>query len=377
MGCNVHVFHDDVNRNARDNVNSIVGHHNGQIRDLDVSVHFNAVGGGTRDAGIGVETLYRTGNAEMRRLAGQVSKNIAGESGLILRHPWREVHGTVPRTDLGFLNNTNRPAILLEVCFVNSRKDAELYNRQLERICYGIAKAISGVGVGYKPAGQHPIEEKNLQAMVYRGVMQSPYHWRAIDDIQWLNELLAAASVPGRLDRRIDNGITDFETALEVLIDAGIINSPDYWRGVVTYHAGRYIDQLIINIANRSRNVLERIIHAEARGEDLRGQILVGNVIMNRSNAAGFPNGIRNVVFASGINGQGAVTYQFSPVGNGAYARAVDISATTRQAVDHVLNGADYSRGATFFRSVRGLEGSWHQQALTHLFTHGGHAFFR
>jgi len=392
-GVRVNVFHDDISRNQHDNVNGIVRHHNGQERELDVSVHFNAVGGGTRDAGIGVETLYRTGNEETRLLAGRVSAGIADASSLILRHLWRDISGTVPRTDLGFLNNTNRPAILLEVCFVNSRTDARLYNEFFEGICVGIAEAISGRALSVKLAlpptvaapapllpdlTPYPLCEKNLRAMVYHGVMRTPEHWRTISNVRWLNELMANAAVYGRLDRRIDNGITDVETALEVLVDAGIMNSPDYWRGLLRQeNPVQYLDQLIINIANRSRNILERIIHAEARGEDLRGQILVGNVILNRSRSPQFPTGIRNVVFASGINSQGTVTYQFSPVGNGAFARATDISATTRQAVDRILNGSDYSNGATFFRSTRGLEGSWHQQALRHLFTHGNHAFFK
>jgi len=81
-GVNVNVFHDDTTRPPNSTVNTINNHHNAQTRDLDVSVHFNAVAGGTRDAGIGVETLYREGNAEMRDLASRISKAISQVSGL-------------------------------------------------------------------------------------------------------------------------------------------------------------------------------------------------------------------------------------------------------------------------------------------------------
>jgi len=388
MGINASVFHDNTSRGQRDNVSNIVRHHNSLQRDLDVSVHFNAVSGGTREAGIGVETLYRSGNDKMRSLAGDISSAIAAASGLILRHKWRDVAGTVPRTDLGFLNNTTRPAVLIEVCFVNSSEDVRLYNVFFEMICIAIAEAVAGkaktsvsssgdADTLSENTGTYPLSSRNLHAMVYRGVMQTPEYWLTVNNVRYLNDLLTNAAAPGRLDRRINNGIIDVEIALDTLVDAGIIRSPEYWRGLMRQeNPVRYLDQLIINIANRSRNVLERIIHAEARGEDLKGQVLVGNVILNRSRNAGFPHGIRNVVFASGVNSHGVVTYQFSPVGSGAYARAINIGGTTKQAVDHILNDVDYSRGATFFRSVRGLNGSWHQTALRYLFTHGNHAFF-
>jgi len=139
-GVNVITFHENEARNARDNVNNIINFHNEQTRDLDVSVHFNAVDG-VRDAGIGVETCYRRGNAEMKDIASRASKAISDASGLILRRG----DGTMTRSDLGFLSRTNiNRAILLEVCFVNSRTDVRLYQEHFEEICKAIAEAITG-----------------------------------------------------------------------------------------------------------------------------------------------------------------------------------------------------------------------------------------
>lgn len=134
------VFHEDRQTNARDNVNEIIRVHNSFLRLLDVSVHFNAVNGGRRIAGIGTETLYREGNTEMRRLASDVSKAITGASGLILRRG----DGTWGRTNLGFLNRTDLgKAILLEVCFVNSETDVALYKRHFSAICAAIAATLT------------------------------------------------------------------------------------------------------------------------------------------------------------------------------------------------------------------------------------------
>ena len=42
---------------------------------------------------------------------------------------------------------------------------------------------------------------------------------------------------------------------------------------------------------------LSRIISAEAKGEPLAGQIAVGNVVLNRTRSAAFPNTVKDVIF--------------------------------------------------------------------------------
>ena len=369
-GAIVDVFHDDTSRNQRDNVNTIVRHHNAQDRGLDVSVHFNAVAGGTRQAGIGVETLYRKGNEQTREIASRVSQAISEASGLILRRG----DGTLPANNKGFLNNTNRPAILLEICFVNSHTDVELYRTHFDAICKAIAETLLGRAIATQEP-QFPISEHNIQRMIELGVMHSPDYWRGVN-LRWLDQLLTNAGEAGKLDNRINNGITDIDTALEVLVYSGIITNYLFWATQTLLH----LDQLLINIANISRNPLERIIHAEAQGEGLKGQILVGNVILNRCASPNFPNGIHPVIFQSGINSQGELVHQFKPVVNGAYSAAIP-SAQVKQAVDKILNGVDHSEGATHFHAIIG-GGKWHKQALAEgrlvkLFDYEGHRFYK
>ena len=123
----------------------------------------------------------------------------------------------------------------------------------------------------------------------------------------------------------------------------------------------------LINIADRCRIVLEKIVHAEACGEDEKGQILVANVIANRSNNKNFPTGIYNVVFQEN---------QFQPTRDGAYKKASP-SQSVKNAVSKALDGEDYSQNALFFRSTKGLEGGWHFEKLPYLFAHKNHAFFK
>lgn len=209
------------------------------------------------------------------------------------------------------------------------------------------------------------ISEENIKAMEYLGVIKSPDYWRTVNSVKYLNLLLENAKPPGLLDNRINNGIFEIKTAIEVLKDAEIITTPEYWKNELNKeNPVPHLDKLILNMANRARIVLEKIVSAEARGEDLKGQILVANVILNRSENLKFPTGIHNVVFQPG---------QFSPVENGMYATAVP-DKRTKEAVSQALFGKDYSQGALWFDSA---PNSWARQERTHLFDHGGHSFFK
>jgi N-acetylmuramoyl-L-alanine amidase-like protein len=127
----VEVFHDNTSTTQSENLNTIVAFHNSQDRDLDVSVHFNAYV--ETDKPMGVEVLYVTQAA----LAGQVSLAIADAADLINRGPKK-------RTDLAFLNGTDMPSILIEVCFVDSECDAGLYEQHFDAICDAIAGVLGG-----------------------------------------------------------------------------------------------------------------------------------------------------------------------------------------------------------------------------------------
>jgi N-acetylmuramoyl-L-alanine amidase len=137
-GVTVVTFHDNTSHDQNTNLNTIVNWHNAQARDLDVSVHFNAYQ--TTSKPMGCEVLY----VSQSSLASKVSQAIADAGHFINRGPKK-------RTDLFFLNKTHEPAILLEVCFVDSKVDADLYHQHFEAICHAIAEAISGEALTAPP----------------------------------------------------------------------------------------------------------------------------------------------------------------------------------------------------------------------------------
>ena len=141
------------------------------------------------------------------------------------------------------------------------------------------------------------------------------------------------------------------------------------WGGLIKVYAG---DTPLL-ITEEDKEILLRIVEAEATCEDVKGRMLVANVIMNRVVSKGFPDSIAEVVFQN--NG---VTYQFSPIKDGRYW-TVKVSEETREAVERVLAGEDYSQGALFFaaRSMANKKAmSWFDSSLKFLFRHGVHEFF-
>lgn len=138
-------FNDDKSTTVAANISAIVNWHNGQKRDRDVSVHFNAFK--TTTAPRGTECLHRN----QPKLATAVSLAMATGGGFINR-------GGKQRANLGFLNRCKKPAVLLEVCFVDSSGDADLYRRNYDAICRGIASSIAGISLTLPPPVKPPVE---------------------------------------------------------------------------------------------------------------------------------------------------------------------------------------------------------------------------
>ncbi len=141
------------------------------------------------------------------------------------------------------------------------------------------------------------------------------------------------------------------------------------WGGMVKVYAG----ETPLLITEEDKEVLLRIVEAEATCEDIKGRMLVANVILNRVVSDHFPDSITEVVFQN--NG---VTYQFAPIKDGRYW-SVEVSEETREAVERVLAGEDYSQGALYFAARRLANKNamnWFDSSLKFLFRHGVHEFF-
>ena len=120
-------------------------------------------------------------------------------------------------------------------------------------------------------------------------------------------------------------------------------------------------------------DTLLRIVEAEAGSEDIKGRVLVANVIMNRMKSDDFPNTVTEVVWD---NSDGVP--QFSPTYDGRI-NEVTVSDETKEAVKQALKGTDYSEGALFFIQKSAAEAhniKWFEKDLRKLFKYGVHEFY-
>lgn len=159
--------------------------------DLAVSVHCNSV---TRQEANYISTFIQGAGGQAEQLAKKVQAELVRATG------WPD--GGIRAQNFHMTRETKMPAILVECGFVsNPEQENQLRQPETQR---KLAQAIAG-GI-----------------LAHLGVVKG-------DDIVTVDE------------------------ALKIMVDQGVINSPDYWRNA----AGcvKYLDVLIINMAKKLQGV--------------------------------------------------------------------------------------------------------------------------
>lgn len=102
------------------------------------------------------------------------------------------------------------------------------------------------------------------------------------------------------------------------------------------------------DFSQEDMDLLATIIHAEARGEPLSGQIAVGAVVLNRLKSPEFPNNIRKIIYQSD---------QFTSVRDG----QIDLQPndTAYKAAKKAIEGEDPSQSSLYFYNPRKADSSW------------------
>lgn len=104
--------------------------------DLNISIHFNSGAGDKKGNGrtTGTEVLVFDNNSDKadiaKRICNQMSKLGFKNRGVKINQ------------GLYFLKHTNKPSILIEVCFVDDKDDVELYNSDKDAVAEAIVKAV-------------------------------------------------------------------------------------------------------------------------------------------------------------------------------------------------------------------------------------------
>jgi N-acetylmuramoyl-L-alanine amidase len=122
------------------------------------------------------------------------------------------------------------------------------------------------------------------------------------------------------------------------------------------------------NTSAYEKDLLARLVRAEAQGEPYAGKVAVAVTVLNRVDHEGFPNNIHDVIYQV-ANGY----YQFTPVANGEINRPAD--AESIKAVEEALS-FDRSQGAgsLFFYNPSTATSRWLDSRPTTLVI-GNHVF--
>lgn len=119
-----------------------------------------------------------------------------------------------------------------------------------------------------------------------------------------------------------------------------------------------------LSVNKKELSMLARVIYAEARGEDYKGQVAVGAVVMNRLQSPKFPNTVKEVIMEPNA---------FSAVKDGQYWLIPN--QTAFKAAKAAVKGMDPTGNALFYYNPDISKSGWFKTRTTtkkignHLFT--------
>ena len=111
-----------------------------------------------------------------------------------------------------------------------------------------------------------------------------------------------------------------------------------------------YIPQAAIS--EDDKELMARLVAAEAKGEPYAGKVAVATVILNRLSSPDFPNSIKEIVYQV-VDGH----YAFTPVQNGAIYQQAD--ADSKKAVNEALGFWGQGNGSVYFYNPKISTSKW------------------
>lgn len=116
-----------------------------------------------------------------------------------------------------------------------------------------------------------------------------------------------------------------------------------------------YIGQKLVipqTISAADKDLLARLVSAEAKGESYAGKVAVATVVLNRVDHPDFPDTVKDVIYQ--IDGG---HYAFTPVQNGTINQAAD--AESIKAVNEALAFRGQGNGSIYFYNPQTSSSTW------------------
>ncbi|NRD76283.1 cell wall hydrolase [Bacillus sp. BRMEA1] len=105
-------------------------------------------------------------------------------------------------------------------------------------------------------------------------------------------------------------------------------------------------------ISAADKDLMARLVHAEAKGESYAGKVAVAAVILNRVKNPQFPPTVRKVIYQAHSG-----HYAFTPVQNGAINQAAD--EDSKKAVNEAIAYSGEGKGSLYFYNPRIAKSGW------------------
>ncbi|MFD2045411.1 cell wall hydrolase [Ornithinibacillus salinisoli] len=116
--------------------------------------------------------------------------------------------------------------------------------------------------------------------------------------------------------------------------------------------AGETINIPNVSITQAEKELMAKLIHAEAKGEPYAGKVAVGTVILNRVDHEDFPNSINNVIYE-----RSGGHYAFSPVQDGAINGGY--TDEDMKAVNEAIAFRGQGKGSIYFYNPNTAQSNW------------------
>lgn len=137
---------------------------------------------------------------------------------------------------------------------------------------------------------------------------------------------------------------------------------------------GVFNPDMVIELSDEEKNLLQRLVEAEAGTEGVYGKIIVANVVLNRLNNGKMGGDTITEVIYAKIGG----AVQFSPTVKKSF-NSIKVTKETVEAVDRALSGEDYSQGAMWFygwKRISEKKTKWFWNNTEFLFTYKNVTYF-
>ncbi|WP_322889585.1 MULTISPECIES: cell wall hydrolase [unclassified Yoonia] len=199
-----------------------------------------------------------------------------------------------------------------------------------------------------------------------------------------LTLVAGAAVAESDMASRLASVLGDERAALAVVPDARMAQltslPPASERGIptqpVVIYDTDFLDALPVASGDAQWQCLAEALYFEARGESVRGQFAVGEVILNRVDSASYPQSLCGVV-TQGTGRKYACQFSYNCDGNANVIREQDAWERVGKIAAILLDGTsrDLTGGATHFHT-HAVNPSWSRR-FTRTATIGAHLFYR